>query len=264
MVVCLYTSEKKRHIMKTITFANQKGGVGKTSTAVAVATELAKRGKTLMVDADSQGNTSTWLIDSLSFELAQVLEEKCTLREAIVETGIENLFVLPTAGVGGGLRDYALYRAPKYHKEFKRNVVAAAEVEGFDYCVIDTSPAFNPLEWNIFLASDEIVAVLELDVFSADGMESFTANIAELRKQEDLGNDKPLFNKIIFNKRDERISQQKQFFSEFQKLSGYNFYIIPVDQAVKKAQGLHCAVDMVKDVKKDTLTALAGIAEALK
>jgi len=250
--------------MKTITFANQKGGVGKTSTAVSVAANLAKFGKTLLVDADAQGNSSTWMINELNYELAQVLEEKCNLKEAIVKTSVENLFILPTAGVGGGLRDYALYRAPKYHKEFKRNVVGAAALEGFDFCVIDTSPAFNPLEWNIFLASDEIVAVLELDVFSADGMESFTTNIAELRKQEDLPNNSPIFNKIIFNKRDERIAQQKQFFTEFQKLSGYNFFVMPVDQAMKKAQGLHCSVEMVKDVKKETISALEKIAEALK
>lgn len=248
--------------MKTITFSIQKGGVGKTTMSVSVAAELAKHGKTLLIDGDSQGNSTTWLVDSLDYELADVLMKKCNVKEAIQPTKIENLFILPTAGVGGELRKYALFEAPTKHNAIK-NLLGNVALEGFDYCIFDTSPAFNPMERNICYASDEIVAVLQLDVFSADGMETFTSNIKELREDEGLPSDKPLFNKIVFNARDERLSQQTKFLEDFNKLSGYNYHIVPVDQAFKKAQGLHCSVADIQNVKKETLEAIEKLARSL-
>ena len=70
--------------MKTITFALQKGGTGKTSISVSTAVQLAENGKkVLLIDADPQGNATTWLgIDTISVELADVLMKKCSYKES--------------------------------------------------------------------------------------------------------------------------------------------------------------------------------------
>ena len=76
--------------MKTISFALQKGGVGKTSISVSTAAELAKYGKTLLIDADPQGNASGWLISELEYELADVLLNKEDAR--MLNTSFKEVF----------------------------------------------------------------------------------------------------------------------------------------------------------------------------
>ena len=67
--------------MKTYTFAIQKGGTGKTSVSVSVAVELAKLGRTILIDADPQGNTTDWMnLPKLEYELSDVLSDKCTIK----------------------------------------------------------------------------------------------------------------------------------------------------------------------------------------
>ena len=94
--------------MKTITFAIQKGGTGKTSVSVSIAGELALAGKkTLLVDADPQGNSTGWIFPEIEYEFADVILGKASLNQAIKQTAVENLFILPTAGLGGSLRDFS-------------------------------------------------------------------------------------------------------------------------------------------------------------
>ena len=87
--------------MKIITVALQKGGVGKTSVAVSLAVELAKSGKTILIDADPQGNATTWLdIQTMQYEFADLLNGKCLLEQCVNKTSTNNLFIIPTAGIG--------------------------------------------------------------------------------------------------------------------------------------------------------------------
>ena len=170
--------------MKTYTFAIQKGGTGKTSVSVSVAVELAKLGRTILIDADPQGNTTDWMnLPKLEYELSDVLSDKCTIKDVIQPTQVENLFIIPTAGIDGGLRTYQETIAQK--EQFKlaqlKNELSAA----FDYCVIDTSPAFGALEESCFIASDEVINVLKLDRFSYDGLKTFKTNLEAMKKRYD-------------------------------------------------------------------------------
>ena len=132
--------------MKTITFGIQKGGTGKTSISISVASQLAIDGKkTIILDADPQGNATGWIIKELSHELADVLFNSCQVEEAIQKTSIENLFIMPTAGLGGDLRLYGETKASNKPYAIKQ-LLPKLEALGFEYCIIDTSPAFSPLE----------------------------------------------------------------------------------------------------------------------
>ena len=248
--------------MKTISFALQKGGVGKTSISVSVAAELSKSGKTILVDADPQGNASGWLISELQFELSDVLSGKTEPDTAVYNTPVQNLYILPTTGLDGKLREYS-ERALSHPNDMKHLIKKLSTLD-FEYCIIDTSPSFGALEKECFIASDEIVAVLQLDIFSTDGFTTFSDSIENLRDAYDLEKNKPLFNKIVFNGRDTRIAHQQILLEHFEKIKGYKRFIVPVDQSFKKAQSAQTVISEILGVKKETLEAIQSIAESLK
>lgn len=252
--------------MKIITVALQKGGVGKTSVAVSLAVELAKFGKTILIDADPQGNATTWLdIQTMQFELADLLNGKCGLENCITPTNTANLSIIPTAGLGGELKEYSENKAGGNQGKIKKTLKEVAK--SFDYCVIDTSPSFGNFERSIFYATNEIVAVLQLDEFSKDGLQIFNDRlntfINDNMEEDDA---RPAFNKIVFNAKDDRISQQNIILNQFKPLEqhGYNLYVIPVDQAYRKAQSAHISVQDFSGTKKETLETLTKLAEDLK
>lgn len=250
--------------MKVITFAIQKGGTGKTSTAYSTAVELAEKGKkVLVVDADPQGNATTWSgIEEINKELSDVLLKLCDVNEAITKTSVENLDFLPTASVGGSLKIYS-----------KKNAIGAPFAirhllkpirDKYDYCIIDTSPAFGALEESCFLESDEVIPVLKMDEFSKDGLETFIYSLNDLKENYD--SDKPKITKLILNERDLRLPQQENYLSML-KASAEQFnlkiYIIPVDQSFKKGQEVHVPIQYLSSTKKETLTTINNIASDL-
>lgn len=251
--------------MKVITFAIQKGGVGKTSTAYSVAVELAAKGfKVLCVDADPQGNATSWSgIDMISAELGDVLLKVKPLEEAITKTAIENLDFLPTASIDGSLRIYSKKNA--IGEPFAIRHLLKPIKSNYDYCIIDTSPSFGALEEACLLESDEVVPVLNLDEFSRDGLEIFVNSLNQLKENYD--SDKPKITKLVINGRDLRLVQQANYLVNLQntaKNHNLQIYIIPVDQNFKKGQELHVPVQMMSGTKKETLETLSKLSDDLK
>lgn len=247
--------------MKTVTFAVQKGGTGKTSVSVSVAGDLALAGKkTLLIDADPQGNSSGWIFPDIEYEFADVLLGECSLENAIQKTHVENLFILPTAGIGGSLRKFS--QTATGDKIFAvRNILDEVEKFGFDYIIIDTSPAFNLLEKMCLVASDEVIAVLQLDIFSTDGLVTFADSLNQLKKDMRVQN--PLFNKLILNSKDDRLQQQQQLLAQFEENKNFTLYMLPVDQAFKKAQGSQALIQELYGTKPTTLNAISEISKAI-
>lgn len=247
--------------MKTITFAIQKGGTGKTSVSVSVAGQLALAGKkTLLIDADPQGNSTGWIYPEIDYEFADVINGKAKLEQAIKKTNEENLFILPTAGLGGSLRDFS-QTATGDKIFFVRNVLDEVEKFGFEYVIIDTSPSFNLLEKMCLVASNEVIAVLQLDIFSTDGLVTFADSLNTLKKNMRL--QEPIFNKLILNSKDDRLQQQAQLLPQFEENKDFEIYTIPVDQAFKKAQGSQVLVQNLYGTKSLTLYSIKKIANAI-
>jgi len=247
---------------KVITFALQKGGTGKTSSAGSVAVELTTKGfKVLAIDGDPQGNLSTWLAgESFQYELADVLMKKCDPHEAIIQSKqLEKLFFLPTATLGSTLRLYSKTLANQ--EPFAVKHLLKTIKDDFDFIIIDTSPAFGALEESCFLASDETITVLKIDEFSSDGLITFLDNIENLKERYDT--EKPKMNKIILNERDLRLVQQKDYIEKITSSINVNFSIIPVDQAFKKAQSIHIPIQMLEGTKPETLKVISDLAESL-
>ena len=135
----------------------------------------------------------------------------------------------------------------------------------FDYCVIDTSPNFDTFNTSAFMASDEILAVLQFNEFSKDGLQIFIDNLSTARKDYRIPNNKAVLNKIILNAKDDRIKQQNDIFQTIQQLenNGFSLFVVPVDQAFNKAQAMHTAIQDLAGTKKETLQAIEEITKAV-
>jgi len=253
--------------MKTITFALQKGGTGKTSVSVAVAVELAKKYKVIFIDADPQGNSSAWIgPNEIAYEFSDALTGKAPLGQCITKSVVENLYLLPTAGLGGSLRSYQESSEATNKQYLLADEIIPELAKIFDYCIIDTSPSLGAIERSCFAASDEVIPVLQLNQFSVDGLSIFTTNLAAARKNMRLG-DKPELKIIILNGYDARIAQQNDNLKKFTESKAQNIelFILPTDQAYSKAQKIKVQPQevAVTNAKKETLDTLTKIAEKI-
>ncbi|WP_422481704.1 ParA family protein [Pleomorphochaeta sp. DL1XJH-081] len=228
---------------KTISFHLQKGGVGKTTISGTLASQSALSGySTLLVDVDPQGNASSWFYDGeLQWELSDVLQGKCFIQEAIVEIAtIPNLFMLPTFGIGGGLKQYAETKIAD--EPYVLQDLVKELSQSFDRIILDLSPGLGKLERSALIASDEIITPMTPEVFSLDGLEIFIDELEKIKKnlRSPVKHDK-----IIINSFDERIRQHKDIFEA--ALSGsFTVFKIPVDPVFRKSQERNIAPQLYK------------------
>ena len=222
------------HVSKAIAFHLQKGGVGKTTVSGTIGCQSALNGrKTLLIDCDPQGNLSSWFLDSTPrYELADVLQGKCYVDEAIVSlASIENLYILPTFGIGGTLKNYSetkLADEPFVIQDLIKDIS-----DKFDHIILDLSPGLGRLERAALIASNEIITPMTPEVFSLDGLEIFIDELARLKKNYKSS---VKHNKIIINSFDERIRQHRDIFNAAEASGKFSVFKIPVDPIFRKSQ----------------------------
>jgi chromosome partitioning protein len=246
--------------MKTIAFSIQKGGVGKSSLSVSLAAELAEGGRqVLLIDADPQGSASSWIgPEELNVELADVLNEKASLDEALVPTRIHGVSLLPTAGLGGELNVYV--QAFSDQKEWRlKEVIDGTNLLGFTHCLIDLSPAFGPMEKACFGVTDEIITPILADSFAADGLEIFANNLRQFR--DGKATTTPIYKKIILNAIDGRIVQHREILEKIKTIPGFTVYEIPVDPAFRKSQAAGISIQEFRKTKPKTRAELRRLAQ---
>jgi chromosome partitioning protein len=230
--------------MRTIAIGIQKGGVGKTSLSVGLARELAKHGKTLLVDLDPQGQASFWTCaKSAKKETADFLYGEATLEEAIVPTFADGLFCALTFGIGGRLKSYAEGEGIQNIACVKQIVEDAKNLD-FVYGVLDLSPSFGGLEKAAFVAADEVITPIMPDPLCIDSLSMFTYNMAQLKKKMRLLNIHVAdYNRIIINAINSSLKYHVEITSKIRASKGFEIYEIPTDQVFKRAADNHCAID---------------------
>ena len=249
--------------MKKISVSIQKGGVGKTTCSVSLAAELAKHGKVILIDGDPQGNSTGSLIESFEHELADVLNGNVAVDQAVYKTGVENLYIMPTAAIDEkGNNQLKKYRA----NEASGNPFAFADItdalaeQGFEYCIFDTSPNFDDFEENIMAATDETIAVVMPDIFSQDGLQIFENNLQNFKKRKRVNN--PVFKTFVFNGVNMSTKMARDILEQLSS-SELNVVTVPHVQNFRKAQGVRKTIQQF-GAKPETLKAFEKLAELTK
>jgi chromosome partitioning protein len=173
----------RRPLPRVMAIANQKGGVGKTTTAVNLGACLAELGyRTLIIDLDPQGNASTGLgIDTrgLASSVYDVLLHDTPLEDTIEPTSIKNLFVAP-ANLQLAGAEIELVSAFSREMRLKRAVETV--VDGYDFLLIDCPPSLGLLTVNAMAAATEVLVPIQCEYYALEGLGQLLHNVDLVRK----------------------------------------------------------------------------------
>jgi len=167
-----------RSLPRIMAIANQKGGVGKTTTTVNLGASLAELGlRTLLIDLDPQGNASTGLgIENRGLELSMyhVLMHEEPLDNVVEPTDVKNLFVAPASLDLAGAE---IELVPAFSREQRLKRAIDAVIEDYDYVLIDCPPSLGLLTVNGLAAASEVLVPIQCEYYALEGLGQLLRNV---------------------------------------------------------------------------------------
>jgi chromosome partitioning protein len=227
---------------RVLVLANQKGGVGKTTTAINLGTALAAIGEqVLIIDLDPQGNATTGLgIERAARKIStyDVLTGESDLRTSVLATAVPRLYVAPSTLDLLGVELEISSHADRTYK--LRNAIAeltarrSADEPQFTYILVDCPPSLNLLTINAFAAADSVLVPMQCEFFALEGLSQLLSTVEQVKKSL---NPRLTIHGVVLTMFDPRNNLASQVVADVRQFMGDKVYdtIIPRNVRVSEA-----------------------------
>ncbi|MBR5817802.1 MAG: ParA family protein [Clostridia bacterium] len=217
---------------KVVSFSNQKGGVGKTTSCVNIAAQVANKHnkKVLIVDMDPQGNATSGLglsKSKIKKTIYDVIIGKCDIKDAVIKTKFKNLSIVPaTIDLAGAELELSELEE---NNTFSKIALESIDAD-YDYIFIDCPPSLGMLTVNALSISNGVVIPMQCEFYSLEGMSQLLNTVKKIRQ---LYNPKLQIVGILLTMYNGRLTLTNQVVSELKKYYQELIFKVPISRTVR-------------------------------
>jgi chromosome partitioning protein len=223
--------KRENNMAKIVSFSNQKGGVGKTTSCVNISAQIANKGKkVLMIDMDPQGNATSGLglqKSKIKNTIYDVIIGRCDISEAIIKTKFKNLSVVPANIELAG----AEIELPELEDGTNFTKLALDSVkEDYDYIFIDCPPSLGMLTVKALSVSDGVVIPMQCEFYSLEGMSQLLNTVKKIKT---MYNPSLQLVGILLTMYNGRLTLTGQVVAELKKYYADKLFKVPISRTVR-------------------------------